>query len=441
MQKLRVLIGSVALLIVATIPLLVGLLINDSNNVMRLRDLTGQPGLSLNTSAGWFSSSGTLQIEAPIIAGVQYEDVRIEADLKIMHGPIMWTSQGVRVGLAWIDITPVLQSLQGNRLETPSLLNTLFQADQDTQISLMAGFDGAMHGQLRSESFTHMVDEQAFDFEDLFLSLDITRNGSAEIGLHSESVNISDTLFALNIDDVAMDLHSASLDASPLPGSLSINLGSVQYSGMQNLILSGISIDYLAREQSSADNTPPVLVLEQSVRVEDIESELPLTEFEITTQLDGVDLALVTEYLRNLRNIQVGTLNFDRAQLDAVFLEMLKEPFSQRSQIAATVWGGKHRARLEIIWPGEPTLLTMEQLTFGRVVGLLDADLTINANEQALLQSMFAASVRTYTALGVLPQNNGDVVITASLQGANLILNGQRIQLAPFLNIGYTGTP
>lgn len=436
MKKFSVLIGFVAVVLLATVPMLVGLLIDDSNTAARLREITGQPGLTLNTRAGWFSSVGTVQVEFPIIAGVRYEEVRVDADLEIVHGPLLWTQEGFRFGLAWVDITPVLQGLEEN-----DLLQTLFQADSGSQISLMAGFDGSMHAQLRSGPLTYVQSLQAYDFEDLLVTMDIARTGAATVGLITRSLNVSDPLFAITIDALVLELHSASLDASPLPGSLAIDADSVQFNGSQRLTLGGISIDYVAREQASVENVPPSLLLQQDVQVARVESEWPITAFGMQTQLEGLDLSVVADYLRVQRNLQMGDPATSPEQLEEVYIEMLREPFTQRSLITATAWGGEHRADLEMIWPGEPALLTMAQLTLGRVVGLLQAELEIRANEEALMDSMFAASVRNYTAQGVLPQDNGDVVITASLQGGNLILNEQRIQLAPFLNLGYAGTP
>ena len=436
MKKFSVLIGIVAIILLATTPMLVGLLIDDSNTAARLREVTGQPGLTLNTRSAWFSSIGTVQIESPIIAGVRYDDVRVDADLEIIHGPLLWTEQGFRLGMAWVDITPVLQGLEEN-----DLLQTLFQAGSGTQISMMAGFDGALHAELRSGPFRYAMPEQAFDFEDMQLRMDISRSGAATVGLNSASVNINAPLYALTVNMLEMELRSASLDASPLPGSLAIAATSAQFNGVQRLTLGGISIDYVAREQAGIDNAPPSLLLEQRVQVAELDSDLPISAFGMQTQLEGVDLNIVADYLRLQRNLQMGDPDTSPEQLEEIYIEMLREPFTQHSLITATAWGGEHQADLEIIWPGEPTLLTMEQLTLGRVVGLLQAQLEIRANEEALLDSMFAASVRNYTAQGVLPQDNGDVVITATLQGGNMILNGQRIMLAPFLNIGYAGTP
>jgi len=436
MKKFSVLIGIVAIILLATVPMLVGLLIDDSNTAARLRELTGQPGLTLNTRSGWFSSIGTVQLKSPIIAGARYEQVLVDADLEIAHGPLLWTKQGFRFGLAWVDITPVLQGLEEN-----DLLQTLFQSGSGTQVSLMAGYDGALHAELRSGPFRYAQRAQAFEFEDLQLNMDITRSGAATVSLNSASVNVSAPLYALTIDTLDVELHSASLDASPLPGSLAINAELAQFNGVQRLTLGGISINYVAREQAGANNAPPSLLLEQRVRVAELVSELPITAFGMQTQLEGVDLNLVADYLRVQRNLQMGDPDASAEQLEEVYLEMLREPFTQRSLITTTAWGGEHQADLEIIWPGEPTLLTMEQLTLGRVVGLLYAELELRANEEALMDSFFAASVRNYTAQGVLPQDNGDVVITATLQGGNMILNGQLIQLAPFLNIGNAGTP
>lgn len=435
MKKLGILLCLVALALFTVAPPLIGLLINDSSTQDQLREMTGQPTLNLNMRSGWFSSIGTMQIDAPVIAGTQYTQARIDADLEITHGPLLWTEEGPRFGLAWVTVLPVSQGLPEN-----TFMQALLNAQSNSRIHLLANFDGSLHGQLHNDEFNYAVDGQRFDVTDLRVDLNIARDRRAQLIATSAHIDLHSPLSIVSIEQAEIALHTSSLERSPLPGSLAVNIAQVQMNNEQRLTMRGISLDYVAREEPSAQNGPPRLYLQQHLQVAAIESDTPVTALDIETELKGIDMEIIAAYMSAMSNISVASGGNNSSQ-DDVFITMMQSAFEQHSTAKFDAWGGEHSAELNMRWPGEPTLRSMSDLYIGLFLQKLDAQLKLNADAAALASSPFAAMVRNYTAQGVLPQNNGIIEITASLQGGSLNLNGQRIDLQPFLNFGIARTP
>ncbi len=435
MKKLGILLALVTLVLLATTPMLLGLVIDDSSTQARLREMTGQPTLTLDTRSGWFSSIGTVQIDGPVIAGAKYPQARIDADLEVTHGPLLWTDEGLRIGLAWVTVHPILQGLPDN-----TLTQALFKPDSSSRIHLLANFDGSAHGQLHNEAFSYVYGPQRFEFTDLRVDIDVARDQQAQLTASSAHIDIHNPLSIISLEHAGLELHTFGVERSPLPGSLAIDIKQLQMNSEQRLTMRGISIDYVAREEPSTENGPPSLYLQQQLQVESIESGTPLTALNIETELTGIDMEIIAAYMSAASGFAVAT-NANNPSQEDVFVTMMQSAFEQSSRAQFDAWGGTHSADLDLRWPGEPTLRSLDDLYIGLYLQKLQAQLNISADAAALATSPFAAMVRNYSAQGILPQNNGIIEITASLQGGSLNMNGQSIDLRPFLNLGIARTP
>jgi len=293
---------------------------------------------------------------------------------------------------------------------------------------------------LHNDAFSYALAEQRFDFTDLRVDVDIARNSQAALTASSANIDIHNPLSIISIEQADIELHTSSLERSPLPGSLAVDIAQLQINTEQRLTMRGISIDYVAREEPSTENGPPSLYLQQQLQVASIESGMPLTALNIETELTGIDMEIIAAYMDAASGIAVAPSANNPSQ-QAVFVTMMQSAFEQTSSAEFEAWGGTHSAELDLRWPGEPTLRTLDDLYIGLYLQKLDAQLTISADTEALATSPFAAMVRNYSAQGILPQNNGLIEITASLQGGGLNINGQRIDLQPFLNLGISRTP
>lgn len=433
MKKLLVLLGSVIIAVLAISPKLLGLVIRDEATETRLIELTGQPGLSLDMNSGWFSSQGQLTIRDPIIAGNLYRGVVLVADLDIMHGLLLVNDDGVQLGVARADIFPVISGLGAN-----DPIQQLLAEGMQTSFTVLAGLDGSLRLHMDAGALQFAEADARLYLDDLQADLRIAANGNAEMRGHSSQVTVRDPLNDMVLRDVDVTLHSEELSATPLPGGVGIRASQLQINQPQRLTMNGISIDYVARPEADTRT----ITLQQSVQIEEIISELPVESLTLTSEITGIDESIVAGYIAFMREAQGRMQSMNDAQLQAYVarnseqfvLELVRGPLQQESQLILQAYGGEHRVELQIDWPGMAGLPTLNDVDVRQVVSVISADLDIIANEEALSRSPVAATVRAYVTQGVLPQENGNILLNASLQDSVLIVNGQQIMLAPFLN-------
>lgn len=439
MKKLIALLGMVVLAVLAISPKLVGLVIRDGSSQANLMELTGQTNLSLPLQSGWFSSAGKLTITDPVIAGTRYDGVQIDADLDLMHGPLLVTNEGIRVGLAWASTVPTITGLAAN-----DPLQKIFAQDMQTTMTVLAQLNGSVVVQMHAGPLDFSRSEMQLTLNDLSATLNIARSGRAELSLASAQVNVANpaylpNAFSTTLHNAELKFASEDISVAPLPGSLSIKIEELQNNRPQMLTMRGISINYVARSNPETQT----VTVQQELQIDSILSE-SVESLTLSTEISGIDAAVVADYVNSLREAQARIRRMNDLELE-VFMEqrgevlalgLLRKPLQQHSTLVMQAYGGAHRTELDISWPGVPSLQSIDQLGFSQVLRLLTADLHIVANEEALGRSPLGAAVQAYRQQGMLPQDeDGNVLLNASLSDSTLILNEQRFPLQPFLDM------
>jgi hypothetical protein len=443
MKKLLALLGLITLCLLVVTPKLTGMAIADAEALQYLRTQTGQPGLNLTLESGWFSSTGEVSIDGPVIGGTRYEQIRLNAPFELIHGPLLVTDEGIRLGITWAQLHPRLSGLHNN-----ALIQSLFSAEADSTVRVLAGLDGALHGSLSSGPIEQSLNGTHVELNNFELRLDIARNGNLILNANTSALRLqSPTLDAL-VTDAMLELRSQGLGRSPLPGSINISAATLASTLPSPLTLHGIRLDYAASVQPESES-PASLILQQHVAVQQIESALPITGFEMQSEVLGMDLMLVQEYMSFLREAPLLMATMSDAELqqhieahsEAFTLALLQNPLQQTSTLNIEAWEGEHAAELSLVWPGEPNISHTQQLSLTRVVRLLALELEVAANTEALYRTPLGPAIRASAAQGMLQQENGNLILSASLQEGNLSLNGQRFPLQPILNLITPGTP
>ncbi|MES3008259.1 MAG: DUF945 family protein [Pseudomonadota bacterium] len=452
MKKIIVLIGAVTALLLAVSPLLMGLIISDSRTETTLRELTGQTGLKLQMESSWFTSQGRVTVTAPVIAGVTYDDITLVADVTVAHGPLLLTNTGLRPGIAWAHLTPIITGLPADHP-----LQQLFADGTTSTVTVLAGLTGALQLALHAASPTftlpaaqyNLTEPTTMTLQDLQASLALARNGAADLYVSSNEVQVRNSLYVATATQATLHAHSTELSATPLPGSLHIAAQQLQIDDVPGAVVStsaitgsltmhGISIDYAARQQADTQT----ITLEQTLDVARIEASLPLESLNMHTELTGIDEALATEYLTFLRETQSTMQAMTAPQLqehiaehsETLALHLLQAPMQQTSTLKLQAWGGAHEATLDMRWPGMPSLTSLEQIDADTMLQMLVVTLEIAASAETVATSPLAAAAQAYTTQGLLIEDNGKIVLKASLQDGNLDLNGNSFPLGPFLN-------
>ena len=462
MKKVLVLIGAMAALLLTVSPLLMGLAISDSRTQSSLRALTGQPGLVLQMESGWFSSQGRVTVSAPEIAGVTYDNIVLVADVELSHGPLLATDTGLRPGIGWARLTPVLTGLPDNHP-----LHQLFADAARSRITVFTGLNGSMRLELQANAPTFvlptapgdLLEPTTLTLADLQASLALAANGMADLEINSAEMRVHNAVYDAVATQPSLHAHSTELSATPLPGTLRIAAQALHIDGLpaltptlslstspspaaavakSSLTMQGISLDYAARQQPDTST----ITLQQTLDVIRIESALSLESLTLNTQLSGIDEALATEYINFLRATQGVMQAMTAPQLQAhiaeysetLALHLLQSPLQQSSTLNLRAWGGDHEAAVDMQWPGLPSLTSLEQINTATMVQMLAVTLEIAADAQTVAGGPLATMSRNYTSQGMLTEENGKIVLKANLQDGSVHVNGTSFPLGPLLN-------
>ncbi|MCB1649104.1 MAG: DUF945 family protein [Pseudomonadales bacterium] len=423
MKRLVVILLSLLLLVVALMPLIVGSAINNEEQLEQLRQRLGQPGMVLELERGWFRTTGVVTVSDPFIGQRRHPGVRFTAPVSIQHGPLLWSDAGLMLGYAYGSAQP--------RLEGPvddPLFHALLSSATPPQVSVHAQLNGDIDLHWSNDTLYYETPLQTLTAENFDLRLTATADLALNAQLQADKVRGSSAVFGkVEADSPALNIHSGNPEDALLPASLQLTLPRLHIDAAEQLTLHGIRIDYAAHEEADTHKVS----VRQQVQVEQIDSRAPLSALLMDSRTQGIDI----EVFRRLRALLGNIRNSDPDELQAVLLQLQQKPATQHTDATLTLWGGKHRLALDLNWPGMPGLSDPEQLTASQVLRVLDASMHLRANIDAVERSFVAIMARNYAAQGMLPTDNGDYVLDMTLQGGTLNVNGQSIDLAPFLNL------
>lgn len=436
MKKLLLMAGSILLALMLLTPALVGLQLADASTQTRLQSLTGQPGLVLRLDSGWFSSAGDIEVHAPVIGGVEYPMVTLRAALDVQHGPLLLTPGGFGLGFVAATLHPALGSG--------------FNA---SVITVVAGFDGTLHGLLENGPWALDGAGTRTSLADLRVALDIQRSGQMSLEARSSRLRISDPFMALEVVAPVIQLDSENLAQSPLPGTLGIFADEFamvsQSTPAQNMSLQGIRLHYTASASPGVDGRGPTLNLQQSLEIDAVQGAQLLTAVSLDARLEGIDQQAVVDYLTLLRDTQPLLSVMPPAELQAYVaaqsqdftLKVAQLPFTQNIQVDFLLDGHSVRGELALHWPGEPTAVTTRRVSLARALRVVRVTLALAVNEAAFAGGPLAPAVATYVTQGLLLRDQDTILLNAGLTDGSLTLNNQRFPLEPFLRFLTPGQP
>lgn len=436
MKKLLFLTGASLLLLLLASPALTGMQLADGSTQSRLQALTGQPGLQLRLDNGWFSSAGEIEVHAPVIGGVEYPMVTLRATLDVQHGPLLLTPGGFGLGFVAATLHPELGS-----------------GFNDSVITVVAGFDGALHGLLENGPWALDGEGTRTTLADLRVALDIQRTGQMSLEARSSRVSISDPFMALEIVAPVIQLDSENLAQSPLPGTLGIFADEFamvsQSTPAQNVSLQGLHLHFAASASPGLDGRGPTLNLQQTLTIDAVQGAQPLTALTLDARLEGIDQQAVVDYLTMLRDTQPLLNVMPPAELQAYVaqqsqdftLTLAQHPLTQTTRVDFLLDGHPVHGELSLDWPGEPSALVMRRVSLARALRVVRLRLALSVNEAAFAGGPLAPAVATYVAQGLLLRDQNTIVLNAGLQDGSLTLNNQRFPLEPFLRFLTPGQP
>jgi hypothetical protein len=421
------------LLVGLTVPKIIGLIVSASEPELRLREMTGQQELSLTLDQGWFRGSASVRVKDPVFAGVRYENQEINTDMVVTHGPFMWTSQGLRFGLAWIELVP-----HSNNPEINALFTNLNISAQ-SPLTLLVKANGSLQTSLPRREVNFSRAAEFTGHSNLRAQLDMAPSGLATLDIEATEFLIEGLEGLVSSQSIALRLQTERLDQAAIPGSIGIDIRELQISGQESLTIDRISLEYSAFPEQEGGT----FALKQQVYVGNLVSELAVTDLNWFTSITNIDAELANNYIQFVReNAATGFTESSAAQQQRLAeftqtstLLLVQHPISMQSTLSLEAYDGHHEAELAIDWPGLPSIRSTQTMPFAQALVALNATLGLKADAIALERTPIGATVNMYIGQGVLQVTQGIIELNASLTDGTISFNNQTIALKPFLDL------
>lgn len=422
--------------ILLAIPKLVGLRIQSASADVAMDLLPAQARNYFTISQtefipGWFRSSAKFDIEYLDRSQTGAAPLILLLDLQIHHGPLLLTRQGLKPGLAYVEIHPALAGFALTELGPELTVDT-----PELDFNLHATLSGDVQVQIR------MLEFAAFDRMDTHLqmsglqgniSLLRTGSSSASITLNSASIVAEQDEIDLTISNLS--LHSESFNIAPAisPGEFSFSLAQISSKEPLPFSFDDIHLDYAIEFSDSSEQR---LSLSQTFTMTANHSDIPVQHFEWNAELRNVSRDVLNSYFAYGGNQQIAGVSVtDSARNEAQTLQFLQNTMEFTNQLNANAFDGDHQVSLSIKWLGLPALASTEELDAEKIIAGLELNLLLDSDAAALLKSPVGELLDAYIQQDLLTVVNGRIVIDGKLINSELVINNEVIPLDDYFAI------
>ncbi len=435
---LRITLTSVllALAAFATIPFFIGRNVEQAaiTNVATLIPAEIQSQIEVHEhrySGGWFSSEGFLDVEY-LPFGEQ--SLRMHLNAKIQHGPVLFTPQGIAFGLIYADIDPQFDSE-----EIQQALQQLPFALPDIRMDMQVALNGDLHGALHIAPVSHSDADGLLEFAGTEANFTAYADGSAELELQLGALSVQEyaSNFEITLDGISMLASSEQI--SDIVAQSAVHLTMPRLSSSSPVATQFQDLELETRVQPSLFGSEHSDWY-QRIQVGHIQSELPLSAFNLTTEINETRNDLFRRYYQLMADIQ-REMNASGGIITAAVTQsaeefatlLLQNRIVLNNTLAASAYDGDHTLELRIQWLGLPDLIEIGQLDVTTMLGAADLTFDMTLDLDAVLRSPLAAMVDTYVQQGYLQLENGRVLMRVEIHDSELSINGQRRALDDLL--------
>lgn len=426
-------LSTIALAAIVFTPKVIGLGIRDLtlNNLIALVPPESDGQLAIDETmfnSGWFRSTATLNAD---YAPFGTESVNVQFDFNIQHGPLLFTVDGPRLGVAYAQITP--KSADGL---------PLFQSSENlplprTVIELFASFDQSLLVSLTVDPISYVESGSTLEFDGLSASLSAMADQSANVSVSMGKLNLTEANSNQNFSVAGMSMtsYSSRLNDVLAPTTASFSIPSIRSSAPIAFELNNLT----ANSELKASTNPEAIMMVQRVAAESIAGDIPLQSFEWSIEVDEIQRRLVADYYALIAGLQAQSasnpqaaaqnINLISQQLTQLFVN---NPLSLRNRLVANVYEGEHSAEVEFKWAGLPSLTNIARLDLNEGLAALNFTLDVALDRAAIMTSPIADQVNVYIQQGYIVPNNDQLTVKASLINSQLLLNGEEIPLENF---------
>jgi len=412
----------------ATVQTLLTMIPDEASRVLDIRQTEFQ--------RGWFSSEAQIEITVDELEELTGEKVALVLDMDIIHGPLLFTPGGIRLGLAYADIDPSVLGIRPEDIEPAGEITT-----EAPKASMFAGFDNSVELTFDLDSLQASNPEAHLYIAGLHGTSQILDDFSsnASFDLDTLSFNIENGSFDLSIQNMSFSGSESDISQPVSTGQSSFAISQISSSAPLPLAINTLSADYELSLDPAADG---FLNLSQQFNISELNWDVPVNSLQWQFQLNHINRELIDNYLQLIQQSQqaAGTSSSQATvQMTALgedlVLGLISENFTFDNTFEINAFDGDHRLQLNIDWPGLAGVVDFQSVDPQQLLQTVRIRLDLDADQSAMMNSPFAQTVIDYERPGFLIIDNGRVLSTIQLADGILDINGELTPLEQFVNL------
>lgn len=431
--------GVILLLTLGVTPKIVGLNLRESttDNLFALIPPETLRQLEISEStfeSGWFGSTAVFDVTySPL--GLN-EEFSMNLAFEFSHGPLMWTSNGVAVGLAHATIIPTFNSAE----ITEAIASIPFELPE-IKLNLLAGFDQSLSIALAIAGVDIEESDTTVNFGGLAGNLRAHADQSAEFALNIGELNTKQESTGIGFNLGGLELFSETDQMNDLlaPSRAELNIPSFSSDGLLPFTASDITANSVLNDSVAGEE---LINIQQQFAIANLSSELPLSALRWTTEINDLSTTLIQSYYELLVSLQEqmqgqaggatgGSTSVEELS-EQLTLVLLRNPLSFDNYIDATAYEGDHSLEVLANWQGIPQLNAVDAISIEAILAALELRINMSLDLAAITNSPLSELIDPYVQQGYIQLNNGRIVLELSLIDSELVVNGSSTSLDQF---------
>lgn len=415
----------VALLAMVAAPKAISLAINEDAVDDLIALLPTGPDLRLEVDKGplrrgWFTSSGTLNLNYSIAA---LAPIRIILDFNISHGPLLFTENGLKFGLAHAKVYPKISYSE-------PILNLSQSSKQlDMDMSVFADFSRSLNLDFSLSPLDETFQDSAVSFAGFVGTVTLRGDQSAEAQLTLGNIALTDAPSKQRIDitNASVSVKTAAINSASAPARLEFSLPSITSSQPSQLTIENLLFTSSITKQAPNDS----LTLRQEARLGATTGAAPLRSGQWHIELSEINEESLTQFYAMLAKLQLlrgdssPTAVREANDLNQrLGLLLLNNSLSIKSAFDLNAYDGDHRGEIKLRYGGLPQLRNIMGLNIKEAVAASTFSIDLDLDLVAVTQSPAREMLDPFVQQGYIVISNGRIKMNASLQDSIVELNG-----------------
>ncbi len=422
---------------VVSAPKVIGSGVRDAtmNGVLELLPPESRSQLQITETrfdSGWFSSQGELDVR--YVALADQEDLAVKLLFDISHGPVLFTPDGMQLGLAYAEIIPSFNS--------PELTQAMTQLSvelPEVRIDMLADLDQTLRLSLNVDPFNYSDESGQVSFAGLSGSVLANPDLSAELQLNMGALHAEQPTTQMGFTIAGLNLQSSTQQMNDMlaPSMAMLAIPAITSEAPFAFNLSNISADSQVQPSPAG---PEQINMRQNFRIGNIDTDIPVASVSWTLDINEIRSDLIRNYYGMIAEIQnainasptAGTSSIEEYAEEMVMIAV-QNSLVFNNLVEANAFEGDHSIEIGIDWRGMPDVADLDSIEAMEILEVFSFDIALSLDEEAIMRSPLADMVDPYVELGYLRRDGGRILMDANLSDAELTVNGETVGLEQFL--------